>query len=283
MPMKYNHLQYRNCSAPDQPYELVFHHVSRSEVTLHTHDFMELFWMQSGRCRHLINGEEVELSTNDFGIIMPEDLHGFRWIGERSYRIANLAFYPDVMIDLLKRHSLEKDPFWGLKTDKMRLRRLAVEDGVWLDREFRSLRKRVPSRLALEHFLLTLILKISPAAEGLFDQCPTWLRETCMLMSKPENFRRGPRHFEQLAGRSLAHVSRVLRQSTGKTPVDWITEWRMVYAAEKLSSGNEPIHEIGRNCGFTSLSRFYNVFSQRYGISPSRYRSKTGHAFPVGK
>lgn len=279
----YECLKYRNCTAPEAPYELVFHNVVRPEVKLHTHDFMEMFWMQEGRCTQILNGESLELAPNDFGIVMPEDLHGFKWIDGRSYRVVNLAFYPDVMRKILKRHSLEKDPLWGMKAEKMRLRRLSPEDGSWLDSEFRELRKRPSSELALEHFLLSLILRISASAEGSFDKCPPWLRDACMLMSKPENFRKGPRHFEIVSGRTLAHVSRVLRQSTGRTPVEWMTAWRMAYAAEKLSATSEPIHEIAMECGFSSLGRFYSVFTGCHGTSPGRYRMKSTHAFPDGR
>ncbi len=278
----YNHLTYSDCSAPDKPFELVFHNVSKPEVKLHTHDFMELFWMQKGRCIHLINGEKVELAPNDFGFVMPEDLHGFRWIDGRSYRIANLAFRPGVMLKILKRHALGKDPFWGKKAGKMRLLRLSPEDGSWLDNGFSDLGRGPASELALEHFLLSLILKISPSAEeGKFDKCPAWLRDACMLMSKPVNFCKGPRQFENISGRTLAHLSRILRHSTGKTPVEWITEWRMKYAAERLSATSEQIHDIAAECGFSSLGRFYSVFNQWHGTSPRRYRMRSSHAFPV--
>lgn len=280
MPL-YEKLKYCNCSAPDDAYELVFHNVSRPEVKMHTHDFMELFWMQEGRCTHILNGREMELAPNDFGIVMADALHGFKWIDGRSYRIANLAFYPDILRKILKRHCLEKDPLWGLSPEKIRIRRLSSEDGLWLDSEFRMLRKRPSSRLALEHFLLSLILRVSTSAEDQFNKCPPWLRDACVLMSRPENFRKGAKHFESISGRTLEHVSRVLRQSTGKTPVEWITAWRMAYAADKLSAGSAPIHEISTDCGFSSLGRFYSVFTAWHGISPRRYRIKGAHAFPI--
>ncbi|OGV37855.1 MAG: hypothetical protein A2X48_08315 [Lentisphaerae bacterium GWF2_49_21] len=277
---KYNHLKYRNCSGADKPFELVFHNVTRPEVKLHTHDFMEIFLMQEGRCIHTVNGEENELAPNDFGFVIPQDLHGYKWTDGQSYKVVNLAFPPDCMNQILKRHFLGKDPLWGTKPDSKRIRRLSAEDGAWLENEFRELRASTQSEIALEHFLLSLILRISPSDEGPFDKCPSWLRDACMLMSKPENFRKGPRHFEIISGRTLAHVSRVLRQSTGKAPVEWITEWRMKYAAERLLSSNEPIHEISSSCGFSSLGRFYSVFTKWHGTSPRRYRLKSSHAFP---
>jgi AraC-like DNA-binding protein len=75
----------------------------------------------------------------------------------------------------------------------------------------------------------------------------------------------------------------VLGQSTGRTPVEWITEWRMGYAAVKLSAGSDPIHEIAIECGFRSLGRFYSVFTKWHGTSPRRYRMRSSHAFPAGK
>ncbi len=279
----HNHLKYANSSGSDKPFELVFHNVIRPEVKLHTHDFMEIFLMQEGRCIHNVNGEELELAPNDFGFVMPEDLHGYKWIEEKSYRIVNLAFPPDCLAQILKRYFLGKDPLWGTRVERKRIRRLSAEDGSWLENEFRELRRGPQTKMALEHFLLSLILRISPSSEGPFENCPAWLRDACILMSKPENFCKGPRHFEDLSGRTLAHISRVLKDATEKTPVEWITEWRMKYAAERLLSSNEPIHEISSRCGFSSLGRFYDVFTSWHGTSPRRFRLRSSHAFPAGK
>ncbi|OGV53342.1 MAG: hypothetical protein A2X45_17310 [Lentisphaerae bacterium GWF2_50_93] len=279
----YNHLKYKNCSGAGKPFELVFHNVSRPEVNLHTHDFMEIFLMQEGRCLHIVNGEEIELAPNDFGFAIPDDLHGYRWIDGRSYRIVNLAFPPGCMRRILERHSIEGDPFWGAKADRKRIRRLTADDGTWMEGKFRDLRSGPQSELALEHFLLSLMLRISPSSDGPFDKCPSWLRDACVLMVKPENFSQGPRRFEKLSGRTLPHVSRMLRQSTGKTPIELVTELRMKYAAEKLLSSSAPIHEISADCGFASLGRFYSVFTSWHGTSPRRYRMRSSHAFPAGK
>ena len=232
---------------------------------------------------HTVNGEEIELAPNDFGFVVPEDLHGYKRIDEMNYRLVNLAFPPGCMMRILKRHSLGKDPLWGTRTEKKRIRTLSADDGTWLENELRRLRAGPQNEIALDHFLLSLVLRISPAVEGPFDKCPSWLRDACILMSKPENFRKGPKHFEVMSGRTLAHVSRVLRQTTGKTPVEWITEWRMVYAAQKLSAASEPIHEIAIECGFMSLSRFYSVFTSWHGMSPRCYRLKSSHVFPTGE
>jgi AraC-like DNA-binding protein len=65
------------------------------------------------------------------------------------------------------------------------------------------------------------------------------------------------------------------RELVGETPLDHLTQWRMVRAANMLLA-NRPMKlaAIASAVGYESESSFGKVFSRIMGISPGRYRSK---------
>ncbi len=74
-----------------------------------------------------------------------------------------------------------------------------------------------------------------------------------------------------------AHVSRSecfrsFHRYTGKKPMEYINEYRLLQAAGLLRETNLSISEIGSFCGFCSSSYFGKLFREKYGISPLGYR-----------
>jgi len=101
---------------------------------------------------------------------------------------------------------------------------------------------------------------------------PDWFTSACERIKSPEYFVKGPGGLASLSGRCLAHVARVSRRVLGKTPAGIVNDARMDYAAIQLSMTNRPILEICYDCGFTSLSHFYQLFKDRFKMSPREYR-----------
>ena len=81
---------------------------------------------------------------------------------------------------------------------------------------------------------------------------------------------------EQLAGLvelSPSHFAHVFKESTGMTPLQFITRQRMDRAQQMLRETKNSIIEIGLEVGYTSPSHFAQVFRRTVGVPPSQYRS----------
>ncbi len=53
----------------------------------------------------------------------------------------------------------------------------------------------------------------------------------------------------------------------GRTPADYVTEWRLTIAQEELRAG-KPVGTVAAELGYTSASAFSRSFAQRLGLAP---------------
>ena len=64
--------------------------------------------------------------------------------------------------------------------------------------------------------------------------------------------------------------------------MDYLTRWRMLLAADRLTASNDPVSEIAEALGYESESAFSAAFKRMMGRSPRQYgRSRKQDAVPV--
>jgi len=79
----------------------------------------------------------------------------------------------------------------------------------------------------------------------------------------------------RIACMSTSHFSRVFREETGRTPMDYLGSMRMAKVKKLLLAGDKSITEIALECGFRSSSYLSACFRNKFGISPSGYCKKS--------
>jgi AraC family transcriptional regulator of adaptative response / methylphosphotriester-DNA alkyltransferase methyltransferase len=81
------------------------------------------------------------------------------------------------------------------------------------------------------------------------------------------------REFNNL-GISRNHMSGLFRKKYGMTPSKYTGKVRAAKSAELLESSDKSIMEIAFQCGFQSLSSFYELFRREKGMTPQEYRKE---------
>ncbi len=73
---------------------------------------------------------------------------------------------------------------------------------------------------------------------------------------------------------SRTECFRCFQTILGKTPAEYLIEYRLSMAATMLTGSDRSLSEIAELCGFNSPSYFGKVFRERCGTSPKKYRDQ---------
>ena len=77
----------------------------------------------------------------------------------------------------------------------------------------------------------------------------------------------------ELVELSPFHFSRVFKQATGMTPLQFVTRERMLQAQQLIRETSRTLIEIALEVGYTSPSHFAQVFRRTVGMPPTQFRS----------
>jgi AraC family transcriptional regulator len=78
----------------------------------------------------------------------------------------------------------------------------------------------------------------------------------------------------QLVQLSPFHFSRIFKQSTGMSPLRFVTRERVTRAQQLIRETSRSLIEIALDVGYTSPSHFAQVFRRVVGMTPTEFRSK---------
>jgi AraC-like DNA-binding protein len=158
--------------------------------------------------------------------------------------------------------------------------RYAMEGTVPSNRSTSLLSTRLPELVLIE--VLRLHLSTAPAADrgwlaALRD--PVLAPALSLLHRSPE------RRWTVAELASGAAVSRSLlderfRQVLARSPIRYLTEWRMHLAEDLLVSTDITVFDVARSVGYVSEEAFSRAFKRERGLSPTHWRAE--RAIPTG-
>ncbi len=72
------------------------------------------------------------------------------------------------------------------------------------------------------------------------------------------------------------------QQLVGASPMQYLTQWRMLLAANLLSRSNAPLASIAQDVGYQTDTAFSRAFRREYGAPPAAWRRiQSGRALPI--
>lgn len=245
---------------------------SRYDLSLHYHDYAEIFWIEDGHGFHIINGEKVPLSPGSLVMIRPDDEHAFTSSGA-GLTVMNLAFRTETLDYFRNRYFVDSQSYFWINTplpyhtllDMTLIKRIAQKaEKTWNYKK---------SKFYLDSLLLFIFGLIAPNKDlEVNNQIPAWLSSAIQEYTTPQLFKLGTNGFAAICEKNIDHVNRVVRASYNKTLSELVTEIRMSFAAKQLSMTNTPIKVICNDCGFTNLGHFYKTFKAAFNQTPIAYR-----------
>ncbi len=78
------------------------------------------------------------------------------------------------------------------------------------------------------------------------------------------------------AGISPSHFSRLFKETLGKSPMQFVTGYRVEQSLKQLADPSLSLSDIAFACGFSDQAHFNRVFRRHQGETPGAYRQSLG-------
>ncbi len=134
----------------------------------------------------------------------------------------------------------------------------------------------IAQQLAQMMLVQALRLHLSKGAEGggvgwLFALADTQMAAAISAMHEDPAYRWTLEELAKRAGMSRSSFALKFKKTVGKSPMDYLTGWRMLLAGDRLVNSSDPISVIGLSLGYESESAFSTAFKRGMGCSPRQY------------
>ena len=252
----------------------------------HCHSCYELFYIESGACRFLIDNHIFDLREGDFILVPPLTLHYTRYVFGPCRRTIVLFRQEDILDEV--RQSLpnaaqlfSETAFFSIqKQHRDRVLRLIVD----MTQEDSAAGGHSP--LILKLLLQELLLVCGRECDFFFEP-PADIHTSDQHVLKAARFialnYMDPVTSADVAravGFSANYLSRKFREATGIGLHEYIVFVRLQHAAQDLISTADSIITIALRCGFSDSNYFKDSFKKKYGMTPRTYRKQFPPSMP---
>ena len=251
------------------------------EVTLHHHDFYEIYFFLSGNVQYNIENRSYLLTPGDVLLISPMELHQ-PMFGSDHREYERIVLWIDKQF--LDGFSLPGQNFTicfdaSLPNHSNLLRPEGVQRQFLmflLEQMLSESASREPyQEIAALSYLAQVMISLNRLAlQRRKDDTVTPQDSTVynVLGYINEHYNENL-SLDDLANKffiSKYHLAREFQRLVGTSVHRYIVQKRLVMAKQMLSAG-KPSSEVYQNCGFGDYSNFYRAFKSEYQISPKEY------------
>jgi AraC-like DNA-binding protein len=82
-------------------------------------------------------------------------------------------------------------------------------------------------------------------------------------------------------GMSRSTFAQRFKETVGESPMEYLTRWRMMLAADRVENSKESVGTIALSLGYESESAFSTAFKRVMGCSPRQYSRDRSQAPPA--
>ncbi len=238
----------------------------------HWHDEYEFVYPNKGSLEITINGKKLLLSPGDAVLIHGRDIHSMRSKGDCP---TTIVVHPEFWEE--SRDGL----FWGQIRFQQHFSANRDEDAeiVELIRKLPALIEEKPQGYAFRIKATLCRIFDDMLEKGMYTES-----EKDFAKHKEEIISLSDYIYKNFSKRitlddlceqshfSRSYVIRLFKESTGKTPMEYINSYRLYTAASRLRETNDGVLDIAIDCGFPSVGYFIRSFKAHFGKTPGLYR-----------
>lgn len=252
------------------------------KVSLHSHEFFELVFIERGVTLHSHEGNTQILTTGDIFIILPGEVHSY--ITTNNTALYNCLFTQEALTGLEK-YIMGLEGLEGLMSGRKEFVRahaglaeiqefLVCLEGMKWERLNQPVGWELKLKSLFESLLVTfarLFGKRTLASDGAIANFSHIMKAVSYIES---NFVRDLplEEVSKASGLSMGYLSRQFKSVLGTSPSEYARNFRMAKAAELLREEGKSVADVSSELGFSDLSLFSRQFKQVTGVSPTGFR-----------
>ena len=254
-------------------------------VALHWHEEMEIIYVTEGTVQVSVRQSDHVLSNGDIVLVHPQTIHAIRQYGESSARYYNILFRFSLLENGAEDTCREKylDPIYS----RERIMPEYITPEHPLHAELEPLIRALTNDPHHQRFHDELLIKsrIFELMYRIFPYCETARKDTVYEDFVYEKLQRSLAFLEEnylenltikkmaaVSNYSESHFSKLFRELTGESFTQYLKNYRLDTAAERIRNEKAKISEIAMECGFSNLSYFSRSFCKRFGMTTSEFR-----------
>ncbi len=265
----------------------IYTYTAYKDEALHTHDFLEIVYVQSGTGRHCVGGTWYPVERGNILFINLGQTHAFCSNGQMQ--LTNILLMPEFidggLIDADNAFGmLALSAFSELKIDNESFMPAIALDGreiMEMERLLVDMQSEFSGKLpnyktALKGYVYILFTRLFRAMQreqgDVVGHVGKVVLEVLEYIEQNYDQKLSLQGLAERCFYSASYFSRVFKQSFGKTLTEHINELRIEKAAQLLTSTELNVTEICGKVGFRDRKQFYRLFRELTGQSPTEYR-----------
>lgn len=272
-------------------------HFNQWENPIHRHEFFELIYVHRGSCTNLVDGTEVPMRAGDICLLNTNAAHTIRLDDPARDTVFNLLIRRSMMDSFHFKMFASDDFVAGFFLKSIQKQREEKNYILFSKKEGEAEQVLFFQKILQEFFsdhcyrdtkILSLFdclmiefirsyqqeVDRSQAGDGSrkFSDLVKYISQnsaTVTLDSLAKQFSYHPQH-----------LSRMIKQHSGSSFRDFVTDIRLRQAGHLLREGDRPISQIMQQVGYSNRTWFNKTFAKKFGVTPHEYRSSRPQLSP---
>lgn len=245
-------------------------------VPMHSHSYIEFFYVFGGSGTHHINGQTQHLQHGDAFLLLPSDVHGFEQTKNGMFLRRDILIennYFKLVCDFFAPHMYQnildgKYPLrFVLSSEQIGCIETCVP-GLFSNP---SLESYALSAKSLTTYLLNVVLENEMKAD---TDYPHWLNNLLTRLSTCDNFQTDLSELTADFFYNPDYMRRLFKKLVGMTMTDYFNKQKMNYAYSLLQSGSATVAEVCEIVGIPNVAYFYRLFKDTFHETPNAARKR---------
>ncbi len=269
---------------------IVYYSVLPEELNgfpLHWHEEMEIIYVIEGKIRLTIQSNEYTVSKNEIALIHPQSIHAIRQVSETHAIYFNILFRFSMLsggsenicrkkyLDPIYERNLIMPEYIDLSNPLRNelepvIKSLTDLNWPYGDKNELLIKARL---LEIMHIIKNNCTKaedIEKTESDFFRK----LKKSLLFIETNYSDHITVAQAAEMSNFSESYFSKIFRQLTGSSFTQYLKDFRLERAAEKIRNTNARISEIAFSVGFNNLSYFTRSFKDKYKMTPKAFQIK---------